>query len=368
LSSGANSEIEKHIAVFIMNRTKIFSKFPELETERLILRELDIESDAPILFESLFNVPDIIKFDRNRIYEIGEGLFSILPSMKQKMHSWMQGFWNKKIIVWGIELKSSNKLIGTRSCFFHGKDIINMECKLNKDYWRNGYMFEATLAIIQFLEYHDVMQIINTINVNNTAAINLDVKLGFQRTKLNELFSSDDIYYGDMGDMNDPNELIFVKPKINSTAIDYYSKANDAFSNKNFRLSENYCVKALEIQQDFIHALNKLAWCKLEMQDPINAVHLFSKVLEQKPNKYSALLGSAYAHSDLQNIDSAIKDFEKYLELETDDDETFVMLGNLYYQNHEYRESIIAYENALRINPNHIYASQNIIIAQQKIS
>lgn len=62
-----------------MNRDKIFQQFSTLETERLVLRQLDTDNDAQILFDKLYNDPEIIKYDTSRVFEVGEGGFAIIP-------------------------------------------------------------------------------------------------------------------------------------------------------------------------------------------------------------------------------------------------------------------------------------------------
>ena len=357
-----------------MNRDKIFQQFSSLETERLLLRQLDIDNDAQILFDKLYNDPEIIKYDTSRIFEVGEGGFAINPTMKSKMGLWEQMLWNKRMIVWGIELKSTGELIGIRFCEFFSASVAYLECKLSKDYWRQGLMTEATKAIIEFLEFHDVRQIFTIINNKNTPALGLDKKLGFVEVSLNDMYFSQDIHPGEamslqglIGTMERPDERIFVLPKINPLAFKYFEAAGDARRQQDIRSCANYNIKALELQPDFIHAKNGLAWAILDMGDPSKAIDLFTQILKVKPKKYTALLGRAYAFSDIGDIDRAIQDFNDYLKLESDDDDTFTLLGNTLYQANRFREAIIAYDNAIRINPRNENAKQNKVNASQMI-
>jgi RimJ/RimL family protein N-acetyltransferase/predicted TPR repeat methyltransferase len=357
-----------------MNREKIFKGFPTLETERLILRQLDTDDDAQILFDKLYNVPDIIKYDTNHVYEVGTGGFSIMPTMKSKMMSWEQMFWNKRIIVWGIELKSSGELIGIRFCEFFSMGIAYLECKLSKEYWRQGLMTEATTAIVNFLEFHDVRQIFTIINEKNLPALSLDKKIGFVEVDLDDMYFSQDIHPGEaivlqglIGTMERPDERIFVLPKINPLAFKYFEAASDARKQQDIRSCANYNIKALQLQPDFIHAKNGLAWAILDMGDPSKAIELFTQILKIKPKKYTALLGRAYAFSDIGDIDRAIQDFNDYLKLDPEDDDTFTLLGNTLFQVNRFREAIVAYDNAVRINPRNEIAKQNKVNASQMI-
>ena len=358
-----------------MNREKIFQQFSSLETERLLLRQLDIDNDAQILFDKLYSDPEIIKYDRTRrVFEVGEGGFSIIPTMKSKMSLWEQMLLNKSIIVWGIELKSTGELIGIRFCEFFSMGVAYLEGKLSKDYWRQGLMTEATNAIIEFLEFHDVRQIFTITNSKNTPDIGLNKKLGFVEVSLNDMYFSEDIHLGEalslqglIGTMKRLDEQIFVLPKINPLAFKYFEAAVDARRQQDIKSCANYNIKALELQPDFIHAKNGLAWAILDMGDPTKALDLFTQILKVRPKKYSALLGRAYAFSDVGDIDRAIQDFNDYLKLEPDDDDTFTFLGNTLYQANRFREAIIAYDNAIRINPRNENAKQNKANASQMI-
>jgi len=357
-----------------MNRDKIFQGFPTLETERLILRQLDTDNDAQILFDKLYNDPDIIKYDSNRVFNIGTGGSDIIQTMKSKMASWEQMFWNKRIIVWGIELKYSGELIGVRFCEFFSNGIAYLETKLNKEYWRQGIMTEATNAIIKFLEFHDVRQIFTIINSKNTPAIGLDKKLGFVEVSLKDMYFTQNnhlneaiILDGLIATMEKPDERIFVLPKINPLAFKYFEAAGDARRQHDLRNCANYNLKALELQPDFIHAKNGLAWAILDMGDPARAIEYFTQILKVKPQKCTALLGRAYAFSDLGDIDKAIQDFNDYLKLEPGDDDTFTLLGNTLYQENRFKEAINAYDNAIKINPRNENARQNKISALQMI-
>lgn len=348
-----------------MNREEIFKSFPELETDRLKLRYLDPDEDAQKIFDELYKDPEIIKYDGNRVYEVGKGSFSVVPSMSSKMHLWQQGFFGKRVIVWGLELKSTGELIGTRFCEFYSMGIANIECKLSKKYWRMGLMTEATKAIVDFLEFHDVRQIITTIHRENKAAINLDKKLGFVECSINDLHFTQDIWLGEsislqglVQTMQDPNKIIFVRPKIHPKAFQYFEQAGDAKRNGDLRSCLFLNAKSIEYQNDFIHALNGLAWTKLDMGDPQGAISDFNKIISQRPNKYSALLGRAYAFFDLGQFNEGTNDLMSYLELLPDDGETFVMLGNYLFQARRFRESINAYDKALEINPNDQEARQ----------
>jgi len=349
-----------------MNREEIFQHFPTLETDRLILRQLDIEIDAKVLFDELYSDTDVIKYDFNRVYEVGKGGFSIMPTMRSKMELWQQGFWGQRVIVWGLEHKSVKNLIGTCYCEFFSMNIVNIDSKLNKKYWKKGLMTEAYKSIIDFLEFHDIRQLVTSVNKTNLPGIKLYRKLGFSEVSINDLYFTKETGFGEaisltglIDTLKQPNEVIFVKPKINPQAMALVEKSEDAKRSGDMRNSLILITKALELQPNFIHALNSIGWAKLQMGDPHGAIHEFSKLLKIKPNKYTGLLGRAYAYSDVHQWEQAITDMNAYLKLQPNDSDSFVMLGNYLFEAKRYRESLTAYDNALRINPNHQDARQS---------
>lgn len=322
-----------------MDRYKIFQRFPTLETERLVLRQLNKKNDAQILFDKLYSDPEICRYDRRQITDVEGSSHTIVPSMKGKMDSWEEMFENKRIIVWGIELKSNGELIGNRFCEFFSTSLAYMEYKLCRDYWRQGLMTEATNAIIEFLEFHDVSQIFTIINSKHTPSLEFHKKLGFVQVSLSDIYVSKNIHFGEaislyglIETMKRPDERIFVLPKINPLAFYYYDEADEARRQQDLRSCASYNSKALELQPDFIQAKNELAWAILDMGDPSKAIDLFTQILKVKPNKYIALLGRAYAFSDIGDLDRAIQDFNYYLKLVPDDDNNYTYLGNILYQ------------------------------------
>lgn len=354
-----------------MNREEIFQHFPTMETTRLLLRQPEIEKDSKVLFDELYSDPDVIKYDFSRVYEVGKGGFSITPTMIGKMELWQQGFWGQRIIVWGLEYKSTKNLIGTCYCEFFSMNIVNIDSKLSKKYWKKGLMTEAYRAIIDFLEFHDIRQLVTSVNKTNLAGIKLYRKLGFSEVSINDLYFTKETGFGEaisltglIDTLKRPDEIIFVKPKINHQAMELLEKSEDAKRAGNMRNSLLLITKALEFQPNFVHALNSIAWAKLQMEDPHGAIHEFSKLLKIKPNKYTGLLGRAYAYSDVHQWEQAITDMVAYLKLQPNDSDSFVMLGNYLFQAKRYKEAVTAYDEALRINPNqqdaHQY-KQNVI-------
>lgn len=87
----------------------------------------------------------------------------------------------REAITWGIALRESNELIGLRSCFIDSEnEPVTIQGQLRHAYRRKGYTAEAYEKIICFLGKIGVKEIKANADKNNTAAIALLNKMGFQ--------------------------------------------------------------------------------------------------------------------------------------------------------------------------------------------
>lgn len=117
--------------------------FPEIETSRLILKEIVKKNDKEIF--DIFSDKEVMKY-----YDI-EPLDTI-EAARKLIQMFDRRFMNKKGIRWGIFLKSNNQLIGTCGYQSVNKQSLRAEIgyELLKKYWKKGLMKEALQAIIEF--------------------------------------------------------------------------------------------------------------------------------------------------------------------------------------------------------------------------
>lgn len=117
--------------------------FPELETERLLLRQLR-EGDARHLFQ-YFSLDEVTEY-----YDLDS--FKEIEQAESLIRSWNQRWENGEGIRWGITLKTEDRVIGT--CGFHNwiKEHSKAEVgyELTPEYWRKGIMTEAIEEIVRF--------------------------------------------------------------------------------------------------------------------------------------------------------------------------------------------------------------------------
>jgi ribosomal-protein-alanine N-acetyltransferase len=147
--------------------------FKNLETERLYLKNIDIE-DREFMFSQFSN--DIINkylYDAEPLTDISEADEIIEFYMMAEPRNQNR---------WIIIRKSDDKKMGT--CGFHcwNKKLGRVEAgyDLKEEFWGNGYMQEAMKEIIKFAETQmHINEICASVSVENQKSIRLVKNLGF---------------------------------------------------------------------------------------------------------------------------------------------------------------------------------------------
>ncbi|HET8964287.1 MAG TPA: GNAT family N-acetyltransferase [Chitinophagales bacterium] len=138
-----------------------FTPFPEIQTERLILRKFQL-NDQQAVFEIRSN-PEVMQYiPRPLAVSVTDALEHIVSVLK--MCDKNEG------INWAIEEKESNKLIGS-ICLFHiRKENYRAEVGylLNPAWQHKGLMNEALQAVITFgfetMQLHSIEALIDPLN------------------------------------------------------------------------------------------------------------------------------------------------------------------------------------------------------------
>lgn len=151
----------------------IFSEFPILETNRLILRQI-INEDSLNIYER-FSEEEVTKY---------YGMFPMqaITQAERIINNFNKGFENSISIRWGIQLKHNNLLIGT--CGYHNwnkyASRAEVGYELSKDYWGKGYMREALTSIISYgFHFMNLNRIEALVYPENTDSHSLLMKSGF---------------------------------------------------------------------------------------------------------------------------------------------------------------------------------------------
>lgn len=154
------------------------NKFPVIETERLILRQLTI-NDSESMFE-IFSSEKVMKY-------FGMFPYTELYQTMLLINRFNESYELEKGIRWAITLKQNSMLIGT--CGYHNISKIHKRgeigFELHYDYWRKGYITEAVAEIIKFgfsiYNFNRIEALVYPENISSQKTIE---KLGFEEEGL----------------------------------------------------------------------------------------------------------------------------------------------------------------------------------------
>jgi ribosomal-protein-alanine N-acetyltransferase len=155
-----------------MNNNWPSTTFPILETERLILRELEL-GDAESIFQFLSD-EDIVRYYDPPILNLQQARTII-----QRHHT---RFENGDAIRWGITFRGHKKVIGICGFF---RDIPNFGAGisyiLDRPYWNKGIVTEALQSMLRFgFQSYQLNRIEAHVALPNAASQHVLAKLGFR--------------------------------------------------------------------------------------------------------------------------------------------------------------------------------------------
>lgn len=162
-----------------------FDKFPEIKTERLLLRQTQ-KYDLRALHE-MRTSPRVMEYMDT---EFPKSINDTQKRYEQEIESFSKG----TSVYWTIALKDSNIMIGGAGFWKIIKEHYRAEIgyQLDNKYWRKGYSFEALKAIIEFgFKKMGLHSIEANVNPKNDPSINLLKKLGFEQ----EAYFKENFYY-----------------------------------------------------------------------------------------------------------------------------------------------------------------------------
>jgi RimJ/RimL family protein N-acetyltransferase len=151
---------------------------PTLETGRLLIRRLRLD-DAPAMLEILSDAETVRFWGRPMMTELAQAEQYTRENLR-----WME---DGHCLYWGVEEKSSGRMIGT--CTLFRLDLSNRRGEigylLNRAYWQQGFMSEVLGSVIAYafteLELHRLEA---DTDPENIASIRLLERFGFQREGL----------------------------------------------------------------------------------------------------------------------------------------------------------------------------------------
>ena len=156
------------------------TEFPQLETDRLILRELTID-DAAVIFPHFAN-EEIVQYESSKPAARIEDVYDIIG-------------WGKYLIdkregtLWGIFRKEDSAFLGQVNFvtqpdhnFTGTVHRAEIGYDLTPDYWGHGYMSEAIRSVIEYIfSSTKINRIEAIVHTNNNRSLNILTRLGFHR-------------------------------------------------------------------------------------------------------------------------------------------------------------------------------------------
>lgn len=150
-----------------------FTTFPVLETERLTLRELNL-NDTKAIFGLRTNKEVVEFIDRKTLNNLSETR-AFIDRISQLTT-------NNKGVFWVIESKNNNQVIGTIGLrnFEDEEDYAEIGYELDPSYQQKGFMSEAFEVVLKYgFKQIELKTIEAFTHKNNTASISLLEKQKF---------------------------------------------------------------------------------------------------------------------------------------------------------------------------------------------
>ena len=150
----------------------VFAAFPEIETERLVLREI-LPDDTGAVFR-IFSDPEVTRYYDLETYDA-------IVQAEALIDFFDESFELERAIRWGITRKDDDIVIGTCGYVWLRQYRGEIGYELARPHWRQGIMSEALDAILGFgfddLKLNRVEALVMT---ENAASAGLLCSIGFE--------------------------------------------------------------------------------------------------------------------------------------------------------------------------------------------
>ncbi|NRA73207.1 MAG: GNAT family N-acetyltransferase [Rickettsiales bacterium] len=154
----------------------IFAKFPEMNLNQAILREIKI-ADAKAFYEYITD-KNIAK------YVSGDDIPSNITTAESELIYWINLFKHKTSIFWAIADKKNNQMIGSCGFNYWNREQRRLEIsyELSYKHWGKGIAKEAVCSITNFgLRDMNAQRIQATVATDNERSIKLLESCQYQR-------------------------------------------------------------------------------------------------------------------------------------------------------------------------------------------
>lgn len=152
---------------------RVFEDFPIRETERLILRKMDLSDVDDVL--KVYGDPKVAKYDWFEPFETKEMATKLINHVSKE-------FEEQEEITWGIVRKEDEAFIGYCCLGDFEDDARRSEIGygLRSDEWNKGYGTEVVKALVKFsFEEMNLNRVEAFVTPGNDASVRLLKKVGF---------------------------------------------------------------------------------------------------------------------------------------------------------------------------------------------
>ncbi|MGZ3609543.1 MAG: GNAT family N-acetyltransferase [Ktedonobacteraceae bacterium] len=156
-----------------MSSSNNMEEVPQLETKRLVLREMRPE-DAEAIF-GIFGDEEVMRY-RDML------AFTHLESARQLIEQMRSHCELGEETHWGITFKGDDHVVGICGYSWHlGRQFGAIGYDLARHYWKQGIMTEAVQSLLRFgFEVRNLHRVEARVRLGNDASMRLLQKLGFQ--------------------------------------------------------------------------------------------------------------------------------------------------------------------------------------------
>jgi len=153
-----------------------FTEFPELHSERLVLRELK-ECDAPAYHKHVSALPE------NRWSSMDRQSVDFARRRIQQFHNHFAG---KRGVRWGLFDAVTDGLLGMVELFdFEHRSKAEIGYWLAREHWNHGFMAEAVSVVVKFaFDTMELHRVYARTGATNAASQKMLTKVGFRKEGL----------------------------------------------------------------------------------------------------------------------------------------------------------------------------------------
>ena len=162
-----------------------FTPFPDLETDRLLLRQISLDDDKEIFF---------LRSDSGVLKHIKRAPAKSMDEAREWINTITENIRKNEAIIWAITLKGDPKLIGNIILWKMRPEHFRAETgyMLHPDFQRKGIMNEALAVVLDYafhkLGFHSIEALVDP---ENPASIRLLEKNNFVR----EAYYKEDFFF-----------------------------------------------------------------------------------------------------------------------------------------------------------------------------